>query len=271
MILTKEYGGSLALAPMADADGMVVVNTIDTSEEIAAAGDYLFAVGIYDEGIGQTLATYVRQQLQKNTVAIISVSSSGFMQLVAESFVTKFTALGGTAPVRPTYTFSTTDYQPLLEQVDNAGIDTLILLGYEEAGLIIAKAAEMNLDLTILGADTFTSPGFLTNAGGAAEGVYLTSWTSNTAEYTAWLQAYTGMHGSAPAEPLFSAVGYDAMSVVAEAMKRGGTSGAGLRDALYQIRGMTGITGQLDMSTDGAVRTVLEQMFRIQNGRPVKL
>jgi branched-chain amino acid transport system substrate-binding protein len=270
MVLTKDYGSSLVLAPKADADGMVVVNTIDTSEQLAKAGDYLFAVGIYDEGIGQALAMYVAQQLKKTKVAVITLNAD-FMKLVKESFVTRFAALGGAAPVLPTYTFSTTDYQSLLQPVVDAGIDTVILLGFEEAGLIIAKAAELKLGLTILGADTFTGSMFFANAGSAAEGVYLTSWSSNTAEYTAWLNSYMGKYGSAPEQPLFSAVGYDAMFVVADAMKRGGRSGQGLRDALYQIKGMTGITGVLEMSADGAVRTVLEQMFRIVNGKAVQL
>lgn len=270
VILTKDYTGSLTLAPKADADEMVVVNTIDTSEELAGSGDYLFSIGIYDEGIGQTLAMHVAQRLQTTRVAVITVNSD-FMTLVKDSFVARFAQLGGTAPVQPNYTFSTTNYQALLQPVVDAGIKTVILLGFDEAGLIIAKAAELNLGLTFLGIDTFTSPAFLANAGSAAEGVYLTSWGSNTAEYAAWLQAYRNRYGSPPDQPLFSAVGYDAMFVVADAMKRGDTRGKGLRDALYQATGMSGITGSLEMSEDGAVRSVLEQMFRIQSGQFVKL
>ncbi len=269
VVLIKDYGTSLELAADADADQMVVVNTIDTSEQLAAAGDYVFSVGIYDEAVGYTLAEFVHGELDTTEAAVL-YADSGFMTLVQESFVARFGELGGTVPVNVKYTFDTSDYQALLQPIIDGALTTVILLGFEEAGSIIALAGQEELGLTFLGADTFTSGAFLENAGAAAEGVYLTSWSSSAPEYGPWLMRYVDKFSEEPEQPLFSAVGYDAVNVVAEAMKSG-VRGSALHDAMYALTGLTGITGPLEMSADGAVRSVREEMFRIQGGQFVKV
>ncbi|MBW2987379.1 ABC transporter substrate-binding protein, partial [Candidatus Woesearchaeota archaeon] len=49
VMLTATYGGILTTANLADAAEVVVINTVDTAEELAEAGEYVFAIGIYDE------------------------------------------------------------------------------------------------------------------------------------------------------------------------------------------------------------------------------
>ncbi len=269
-ILSPSYSGLLSIVDKADRSKTVIVNSLDTSEEIAAGGEYLFGVGIYDEGIGQTLAEFTYATLQQQNVAIIYNNEDAFMSLVKDAFTVRFEELGGKIATAKAYTAETNDFRTMLLQIDSENINTLVVLGYDEAGFILRQAQEMGLNFTILGTDTFTSKNFLRNAEGA-EGAYFTSWHSESEAYQQFLQRFTKQYGKAPEQPLFSAAGYDAVMVVAEAMRHGGTSGKALHDALYRVRELDGITGTLTMSPDGIVRSVREEMFQIHDGEPASV
>lgn len=268
-ILSPSYSGLLSVVNDADATKTVLINSLDTSEEIASAGEYLFAVGIYDEGIGYRLAEFIHNNLNGRTVAIIYNNEDAFMSLVKNAFADRFVSLGGRVTLSAEYSYDTTDFRTILLKARQAGADALVVLGYDEAGFILKQARELGINITILGTDTFTSKNFLANAGSAAEGIYITSWDASTPDYAGFLEQFKAAYGTAPDQPLFSAAGYDAVMVLAQAMRQGGVSGKELHDTLYLIENTQGITGVLTMSPDGVVRTVREDVFQLQDGKPV--
>ncbi len=90
---------------------------------------------------------------------------------------------------------------------------------------------------------------------------------SNNERAAEVLQKVIVKYGKKPDAEIFTATGYDAMMVVAEAMK----SPKPLNQALYEVKNFQGITGTLTMSEDGIVRSIREQMYQIQDGEFVKL
>src|SRR3989338_4263586 len=65
-VFTVSYGGFISTAPLADQKKVVLIESLDTSKEIADAGrEYAFGIGVYDEAIGEMLSEYAYANLGK--------------------------------------------------------------------------------------------------------------------------------------------------------------------------------------------------------------
>ena len=269
VLLSPNYGGLLAIVDQADATQHVIVNSLDTSEELAAAGEYLFAIGIHDENIGYELAHFTMDTLKKRRVAVL-YNFDPITDLISGAFVRKFQEIGGHVVINEGYIDGSHDFRSVLLKAKSQGVDTLVVFGFDESGFIFKQEMELGLGMTKLAFDTVTSESFLANAGESADGIYFTSWDATGSKYQSLQRKVVAKSGSAPDQPLFTAVGYDAMITVAQAMKTG-SRGKALHDSLLQVGGMEGVAGEITMSPDGIVRTVSEEMYQIQDGKFVKL
>ncbi|HLC85360.1 MAG TPA: ABC transporter substrate-binding protein, partial [Candidatus Nanoarchaeia archaeon] len=137
-------------------------------------------------------------------------------------------------------------------------------------GLILKQAKEWKLNATFFGADTITSKGFAHNAGLAMEGLYFTSWDSDSPNVTALKEAYQAKYNEPVENILFTVVGYDAVGALAQTMQ-GGVRGVELKNKLYQLKDYPGLSGSLIMSEDGMVRTMHEQIFQVKNAGFVRV
>lgn len=153
------YGAGLALTDTAEQRGQLIVNTLDVSEEIAAAGDGLAAIGIYDEGIGYALAEGVQND-GRTDVVVLSIIDP-FTELVGGAFLEKQDA------TLIKYDGGTTDFRPILLKAQRQKPDALVLLGWDEIGLIMKQAREMGIDAKIYAIDTVMSETVQVDAGDA--------------------------------------------------------------------------------------------------------
>ncbi len=253
VILSPDYGGLLSVVAQADQDQVVIVNSLDTSDELAESGEYLFAVGIHDENIGYALAEFANQY---DNIAVI-YNLDPLTSLIESAFEDKYE---GNLIIAEGYTFETTDFRTPLLKVEDA--DAIVVIGFDETGFIFKQMKQLGMTQTKIAMDTVTSEAFLANAGEAAEGIYFSSWDATGDDY----QALAKRMSRTPDQPLFTAAGYDAMMFVAKAM----STGTNLHNSMYTTQ-MQGVTGELTMSPDGIVRTVSEEMYQVQNGKFVKL
>ncbi len=270
IVLSPSYSGLLTLAPLADASKTVMIDSLDTSEEIANAGDYTFGVGVYDEGIGFTLAEFLASSLKQTKTAVFYNNEDAFMVLVNQAFKEKFESFGGTLMLDESYTYDTKDFRTPLLKIKDSGATSILLLGYDEAGFIARQAQEVGVNTTLLGTDTLRSQNFLANAGSAAQGMFITYWDSNTEAYKKFIHDFTEKYGTAPQQPLYAAVGHDTITVLTAALANTQNNNSTLHNELYSLKNITGLSGTLSMSPDGIVRTVREQIFKYENESFVK-
>jgi branched-chain amino acid transport system substrate-binding protein len=135
--------------------------------------------------------------------------------------------------------------------------------------LVARQARELGLGATLLGGDGFEAPQLLEIGGDALEGTYYSTHFSAENRDPAsrgFVAAFRARYGAAPNG--LSALTYDAVRLVADALARAGTTDRGaLRQALAATRGFPGATGRLTMNAqrdaekDAAIITV-------RGGRP---
>jgi branched-chain amino acid transport system substrate-binding protein len=262
VILTSQYTELFAARGIAERNNFVMINAIDASGELAEQGDNIFGIGIYDEGIGFSLAEFAVKEAGHKRVGIVFLNSEAIYTLFKSSFKERFEELGGRIVFEEGYSADESDFRTIVEKVKSQDIDALFILNFDEGGFLLRQARELGFEKPFLGIDVFSSQQFLDNAGTAVEGAAFTFWTPpENPEYRAFSQAFEEKYGKELVEPLFASTGFDAMNAVALAIERGGTSTAGIKKGLLGIKDMQGLTGSLTMSQDGIVRTVEEKIF----------
>src|SRR3989338_569618 len=198
-VMTVSYSGFLSIAPRADEKRVIVIESLETSKEIADAGEYVFGIGIYDEGIGFTLADFARNNLCTDTAGIIFYNGDAFPLLTKNTFKERFEQLGGQVVSIQEYGSETKDFRSHLEKIRSSGAQAIVVIGYDEAGFAARQIRELGITKPILAIDTTLSEGFRKNAGEAYEGIYFTSWESDnkTAEQR-FVESYQNKYGEQP-------------------------------------------------------------------------
>ncbi|MFQ5620469.1 MAG: ABC transporter substrate-binding protein [Candidatus Nanoarchaeia archaeon] len=256
-ILSPSYSGILAASAQAEGN-TVLISSLDSSHELADAGDWVFGAGVYDEAIGYVLAEFTKENIGDNAAVLYNVEEA-FTSIAKSAFLERFRELNGTA-VAYEYTFDTDDFRTVLTKVKESDVDALAIIGYDEAALAFKQAKEIGLKAQLLGIDTATSQNFMDSAGDSIVGMYLTSWVAESESYNAMAEKYKAAYNEEPEVPLSVAVGYDSTMVLAEALKAG-TDPETLKNAIYKVKDLEGVTGTLTMSEDGIIRTILEEMY----------
>jgi len=188
---------------------------------------------------------------------------------LAEYFSRTFVALGGEIVASQEYAGSDTDFRAQLTAIRAANPDALFLPGYYvAAGLVARQSRDLGMKATLLGGDGFEAPQLLEIGGDALEGAYYSTHfaVGNTGKVSrAFVGAFERRYGTPPNG--LSALTYDAVRLVADAVSRAGTTErAALRRSLALTRDFPGATGlttlnaQRDADKDASI-------IEVRNGR----
>jgi len=139
-----------------------------------------------------------------------------------------------------------------------------------EAARLVRQARAAGLTQPILSGDGFDTP-LLTRAGGtAADDVYYSTHVAleGTARRTRrFVAAYRERYGHKP-ENAFAALGYDTMRLIADAIRRAGTTEPGaIRKALAATRDFAMVTGTISYAPGRRTPQKPVTIIRVDDGR----
>jgi branched-chain amino acid transport system substrate-binding protein len=113
---------------------------------------------------------------------------------------------------------ATEDYSALISQIEDSGAEAVFYGGYDaQTGLIVAQMRDAGLDIPVYSGDGSVSSTLLDLAGDAATNVFL-SCPCNLEGSGDFLAAFEEEYGETGV-PIYAAEGYDAMSLVGEAIR----------------------------------------------------
>jgi branched-chain amino acid transport system substrate-binding protein len=256
---------TLEAAAVAQASGIPLVSPASTSPRVTQVGDAIFRVCFIDSFQGDVIATFARRRLGLRRAAVLVDSTAPYSVGLADYFSKRFAALGGEVVASQKYSGTDTDFRAQLTAIRSARPDALFLPGYYvAAGLVARQARDLGLHATLLGGDGFEAPQLLDIGGDALEGAYYSTHfaVGNTGAVSrTFVDAYRSRYGGLPNG--LSALTYDAVRLVADAIARAGTTErAALKRALAETKGFPGATGlttinaQRDADKDAAIITV---------------
>ena len=242
-------GRSLEAAPIAQRSGIPMISPSSTSEKVTEAGDHIFRVCFIDPFQGKVCAKFARG-LGVTKAAILTDVSKDYSLGLTKSFRTEFAKGGGVITGEQSYSGGDKDFSAQLTAI-KAGNPQVIFLPayYTEAPLIIRQARQLGITVPFIGGDGWDSPELVAVGGDSVEGCYFSNHFSNQStdpKVTSFVTAYRKKYGSDP--DAISALGYDTLRILADAMKRAGTTDTTkVNAAITTTKDFLGVTGKITL------------------------
>lgn len=256
----------LAMAPIANRTKTVIISPTASADDISHAGPFVFRTVPSDAYQGAIISKWIRDEGYEN-VGIFYVNNSWGVGINSK-FLTEFKKMGGKAVAVEAGAELATDFRAQLTKLKNARPNALFMPTYaKQGGRAVRQAKEMGIELPMFGADPWDVPEFRQAAGSAANGVKFTVFSQYTGnEYKQMAKDYKGRYGEDP--DFIAASGYDAMLVLAEAIKHLVTStteinGDNIKNVLHTIEviGATGLN-KFDINGDVISKTFATKTIR---------
>lgn len=241
---------SLAGGRVAQRRKVPMISPTSTNPKVTEVGDYIFRVCFIDPFQGKVMATFARQNLKFDKVAILKDVKSDYSIGLADAFRKSFTEMGGTVVMEQSYSAGDTDFSAQVTAIRGAGVQSVFVPGYySEVGTIARTADRLGLKLPLLGGDGWDSPDLFKIGGDAINGSYFSDHFApdvSTDKSKAFVAAFTTKYGQAPTG--LGALGYEAALVLIDALGRAGkTDPTALRDALAATKDFEGVAGKITM------------------------
>jgi branched-chain amino acid transport system substrate-binding protein len=270
MIGANASANSLEAAPICQNAKIPMMAISSTNPRVTEVGDYIFRICFIDPFQGAVLAKFAHDTLHAKRIALLTAVNSPYSVGLSGVLRQDFTARGGEIVAEQKYTEGDKDFRAQLTAIRPTHPDVIAATGfYTEAALICIQARSLGLDIPIIGGDGWEAPQLIELGGKAVEGTYYSTYFSaenDAPEVRAFVQRYRARwNGEAPEG--VSALGYDAMYLIAAAMERAGTTdGAKLRDAIAATKNFPGVTGKttIDAKRNSSKAAV---MLVVKNGR----
>ncbi|WP_395090699.1 ABC transporter substrate-binding protein [Armatimonas sp.] len=242
---------SKTAAPEFQRAGIPMISPSSTNPDVTKVGDHIFRVCFIDPFQGYVMAKFATEELKLKKVAILRDPSQDYSVGLADVFKEEFTKMGGEIVADASYNAKDSDFRSQLGQIKTAGADGIFIPGYyNEVGTIARQAKELSITVPLMGGDGWDSEKLVEGAGGpgkALEGAYFSthySKDSKDQKVQDFVKAFTAKNGKAPASLV--AQGYDAMMILADAIKRAGSiERKKVRDALAQTKDYVAVTGKI--------------------------
>ncbi len=270
MIGANASANSLEAAPICQNAKIPMMAISSTNERVTTIGDYIFRICFIDPFQGAVLAKFAHGSLKAKRVALLTATNSPYSVGLSAVMRERFTALGGEIVAEQKYAEGDKDFRAQLTAIRTARPDVIAATGfYSEAALICIQARSLGLNIPLIGGDGWEAPQLTELGGKAVEGTYYCTYFSadnHAPEVQAFVKRYQARWNNEKPEGV-AALGYDAMFVIADAMKRSGaTEGPKLRDAIAATKNFAGVTGKttIDAKRNSEKAAV---MLTVKNGR----
>ena len=262
-----EFGALDSVAP----DVKLPTISVGSATPVASFSPWSFRVSlIVDKAIGPVLQTLQARHAIKSVGIVYDsadTSSVGQMQAVKAEAPRLGLALKGLEA----FSNGDQDFSAQLTDLLSDPPDLLYVAATtNEAGLIISQARAFGLKSLMIGGAGLNDPRIASLPGKAAEGV-MTFFPFDIGDSRPLVQdfvaRYKDGHAGAP-PPSLAALGYDAVLLLADALKRaGGTDRDAVRRALGETTGLAGVDGIFTYKGSGDNTEQHPFVFELVNGR----
>ncbi len=265
----------LAAGPICQRAGIPFITVGATSPRLPGqVGDMLFLTPFGDNVQAAVGAEFAFEKFGK-TAYLLWDKGAEYTTVLAKYFKERFAELGGTIVLEDTYQSGDKDFsaqiakvKALPQQPDFYYISALP----DDVGTIVKQFRNAGITGPIVGGDGYDTPLLLEVAGPAAENVFFTTHSLLTADspnekVRKFVEAYKQKYGTEP-EAVFAALGYDTVYVLAEAIRRAGsTDGQAIKQALESIRDFPAATGVINYSPQSHIPQKGVTVIEVKGGK----
>lgn len=262
---------ALAVAPIAEQNGVVLVSTGASSEKLRDAGRFVFRIREPATMHGKAAAEFA---LARDSLAGVIYLNAENGLSYAEAFRRFYERGGGRILQWDAYNEGETDFRSILSKTRRLALRTVYTPGLApDIAQVLKQARELGLNATFISSVGAENPKLIEVAGAAANGLVYTypqfdSSMRKDSRIGSFIERYKSMYHRTP--EFLAANAYDAVLLVDSLIRAGNRSAAQLRDALYAVREYRGVGGTFSIDTTGEVEKGVI-LKRIENGQFVLL
>ena len=262
-------GSVLASTPLVEKAGAVLMAPVSTHPDVPQAKRGVFRTCPSDGAQGAVGAVFA-QTLGLKRIAII-YKNDDYGKGLADVFANKARELGMEIPIMVKYAPTDQDFRTQLTKIRAKKADGLYIVANMQTPNIVKQANLLKLRVTMIGAEGTKDPQILKRAGKDMEGMWCTSppyWPESQDPTTQkFVKRFRAKYPDQ--EPrMFTAMAYDGMMALVEAMKTKGSSPMQIRDGLLALKEFPGATGEITMLANGDVEKPFA-VFKVEDGKYV--
>jgi branched-chain amino acid transport system substrate-binding protein len=244
------------VGPEADLNGVPIMGTSTTAAGIPQIGDYVFRNSIPESLAIPASVNAAVEKYGVKKVAILYGNDDVFTKSGYDTMKQVATDLGLEILTEETFQKGQSDYKAQLTKIKSLNPDLILASAlYNEGAVIMDQARKMGIDVPFVGGNGFNSPKVIEIAGDAGNGLIVaTPWFGGKDDQKVqdFVKKYMDKYGKEPDQ--FAAQAYDALYVMAEALKNAGVADRDkLRDALAAIKGFNGVLGEMSFDEEGDI------------------
>lgn len=218
---------AFAANPIANQMKTVVFGTSNTADGITDIGSYSFRNSIMEADVLPVTVAAAVKKFGIKKVAVIYGNDDAFTKNGYEVFKKVLEKQKITVTTTETYAKGDVDFRAQLTKIKASNPDAIVASSLvEEAANILLQARQLGLKVPVIGGNGFNSPKLFEIAKDAADNIVIGSpWSIEMASpiNKALVSNYTKKFSVEPDQ--FAAQGYDAVYIVADALKRVKLSG----------------------------------------------
>lgn len=232
---------------------------------------WTFRTALNDKIAAVKMAAFVIEQLKAKKIALL-IEDSAFGE-TALNFASEAERLGVKPLTIERLKRGDLDTKPQLTKIRNLGATHIQFWGYyTEYALVAKQLKELGYSAVLLGNQAPVNDKTIELGGPAVEGamnICLFVPTSSNPRIKEFVSRY---HAKFNADPdTWAAQSYDSMYLVADAIKRGGATRQGLRDALAKTQNFSGLTGTISFNSNGDAEYRGISVVKVAGGKFVSL
>ncbi|WEK51984.1 MAG: ABC transporter substrate-binding protein [Candidatus Kaistia colombiensis] len=265
----------LSIGPQVDKAKIPFITPGATSPKLPGQlGDQVFLAAFGDNVQAAVGAEFALNKLNAKTGYLLTDIGSEYTTLLSDYFISAYEHGGGKLLGKDTYKIGDKNFTAQIAKIKALPEQPGFIYSSsnaEDIGLILKQLRQAGINLPVVGGDGYDTPLLVEVGGAAANDSYFTTHAfigeGASPQVQAFVEAYTKATGNAP-ENTFAALGYDAVKLMADAIKRAGSpEPAKIRDAIAATQGLVGVTGTISYRPGVAVPDKSVSVIGVKDGK----
>lgn len=248
-------GVTLAIAPIANRDKIVLLAPTSTASEVTTAGDYIFRVCASDAFEGPEMARYIKRHWSDRRVGVVYIDNAYGVGLKTD-FLKQALRDSLSIVLQEGYSPTTSDFRPLVLKAKRAEITVLYVVAQKEQLQLFRTMRQLAFSPQIT-ASTMLQDGDLlkaeSNTIAGAVYTYRSYDPADTVNSSTrdFVRNYKTRFSREP--DFYAASVFDAVTVALHALDATAKNHQELKQFLYSLKNFPGVTGDISFDENGDV------------------
>lgn len=271
-------GETLAIAPLAEKDHVILFSAGSGSPEITNAGDYIFRNLVSDDFTAKEIANIAVKNGDKKMILISE--ETDYAEALKKTFAKYYEQQGGSISLNESFSKDATDFRTIITKAKSQDTKNVYLVTqtYKTAGTILKQMKELGLEPKLYTNEAVVGEEALKyydkNYKGILEGAIFTQpiFNEKISKTATMLDGYKTKYGSTegPLPTIYLATHYDVINILGEALEKNGDNTDKVKAYLYSIKNWDGAVGKFSFDQNGDAITDVEAKT-VKNGEITNL